>query len=192
MVRNDAEGSGASGAIEPLAAVGTLLPSGVTYVAGGGPSHGPSTRFEPHPPQHPGQSHDPGLHAARNGQGVGAHEADTQRCRHGATVALSHYVPRNAQTGRRSRRHPQQARRAIETAQEIERRGFGGIACPTLIGGAPAMCASLTHTTSTIPFWTAIQPIYLQNPRARRHCRPSARALGGGSDSGSGSVTSRC
>ena len=44
MVRNDAEGSGASGAIEPFAAVGTLLPSGVTYVAGGGPSHGPSTR----------------------------------------------------------------------------------------------------------------------------------------------------
>ncbi len=43
-MRSDADGSGASGAIEPLAAVGRLLPSGVTNVAGGGPSHGPSTR----------------------------------------------------------------------------------------------------------------------------------------------------
>ena len=34
----------AIGAMEPLAAVGMLLPSGVTYVAGGGPSQGASTR----------------------------------------------------------------------------------------------------------------------------------------------------
>ena len=39
-----AAGSGASGATEPLAAVGTLRPSGVTPASGGGPSHGPSTR----------------------------------------------------------------------------------------------------------------------------------------------------
>src|SRR6478609_5488858 len=44
IVRSDAAGSGANGAIEPFAAVGKLLPSGVTNVAGGGPSHGPSTR----------------------------------------------------------------------------------------------------------------------------------------------------
>ena len=44
MVRSDAAGSGASGAIEPLAAVGRLLPSGVTNSSGGGPSHGASTR----------------------------------------------------------------------------------------------------------------------------------------------------
>jgi hypothetical protein len=44
IVRSAADGSGASGAIEPLAAVGKLLPSGVTNVAGGAPSHGPSTR----------------------------------------------------------------------------------------------------------------------------------------------------
>lgn len=53
---------------------------------------------------------------------------------------------------------------AIEVAQEIERRGFAGIACPAL-GGAMALSASLAHTTTTIPFWTSIQPIYLQNPR---------------------------
>ena len=44
MVRNDADGSGAIAAIDPLAAVGIELPSGVTKVSGGGPSQGPSTR----------------------------------------------------------------------------------------------------------------------------------------------------
>ena len=44
IVRNTQAGSGASGAIEPLVEVGRLLPSGVTNVAGGGPSQGPSTR----------------------------------------------------------------------------------------------------------------------------------------------------
>lgn len=44
IVRNAADGSGASGTIEPFAAVGRLLPSGVTNGSGGGPSHGPRTR----------------------------------------------------------------------------------------------------------------------------------------------------
>ncbi len=43
-MRIAADASGASGAIDPLAAVGRLLPSGVTNDSGGGPSHGPSTR----------------------------------------------------------------------------------------------------------------------------------------------------
>src|SRR5882757_3845316 len=43
MVRNEHDGSGANGAIEPFADVGRLLPNGVTNVAGGGPSHGAST-----------------------------------------------------------------------------------------------------------------------------------------------------
>ena len=44
IVRNAADGSGASGTIEPFAAVGKLLPSGVTNGSGGGPSQGPRTR----------------------------------------------------------------------------------------------------------------------------------------------------
>ena len=44
MVRNAADGSGARGATEPLAAVGKLIPKGVTNGSGGGPSHGASTR----------------------------------------------------------------------------------------------------------------------------------------------------
>ncbi len=43
-VRSAADGSGASGATDPLAAVGNELPSEVTKLSGGGPSHGPSTR----------------------------------------------------------------------------------------------------------------------------------------------------
>ena len=43
-MRSWADGSGASGATEPLAAVGTLRPSGVTPASGGGPSQGASTR----------------------------------------------------------------------------------------------------------------------------------------------------
>src|SRR6478735_3529143 len=44
IVRSWADGSGAMGAIEPLAGVGMLSPRGVTPGSGGGPSHGPRTR----------------------------------------------------------------------------------------------------------------------------------------------------
>jgi alkanesulfonate monooxygenase SsuD/methylene tetrahydromethanopterin reductase-like flavin-dependent oxidoreductase (luciferase family) len=48
----------------------------------------------------------------------------------------------------------------LELAEEAERRGFAGIACPSL-GNAMGLCASLAHVTNDIPFWTSIQPIYL-------------------------------
>jgi len=48
----------------------------------------------------------------------------------------------------------------LEVAVEIERRGFAGIACPSL-GAGLALCVSLAHVTHEIPFWTSIQPIYL-------------------------------
>ena len=51
----------------------------------------------------------------------------------------------------------------LELASEAERRGFAGLACPG-VGGNLATCASLAHVTSTIPFWTSIQPIYLSQP----------------------------
>ena len=80
MVRSAADGSGASGAIEPLAAVGRLLPSGVTNGSGGGPSHGASTRASwPSAAQRPGQAEHLALHAARHRQAVGADEADAHR-----------------------------------------------------------------------------------------------------------------
>jgi alkanesulfonate monooxygenase SsuD/methylene tetrahydromethanopterin reductase-like flavin-dependent oxidoreductase (luciferase family) len=48
----------------------------------------------------------------------------------------------------------------LAAAQEAERRGFAGLACPSL-GGAMALCGSLAHVTTSMPFWTSIQPIYL-------------------------------
>ena len=51
----------------------------------------------------------------------------------------------------------------LDIAVEAERRGFAGLACPG-VGGNMALCASIAHLTSTIPFWTSIQPIYLSHP----------------------------
>ena len=54
---------------------------------------------------------------------------------------------------------------ALELAQEIERRGFSGIYCPSF-GDAVGLCLSIAHVTNTIEFGTSIQPIYLQHPAA--------------------------
>ena len=51
----------------------------------------------------------------------------------------------------------------LDIAVEAERRGFSGIACPSL-GGTMGLCVSLAHVTSTIPYWTSIQPIYYSHP----------------------------
>lgn len=62
-----------------------------------------------------------------------------------------------ASPGRRSR--------AIELAQEIERRGFSGVYCPSF-GDAVGLCLSVAHATTTVEIATSIQPIYLQHPAA--------------------------
>ncbi len=51
----------------------------------------------------------------------------------------------------------------LDLAADAERRGFAGLAVPGVAGNF-GMCASLAHVTSTIPFWTSIQPIYLSHP----------------------------
>ncbi len=51
----------------------------------------------------------------------------------------------------------------IDLAKEAERRGFTGIACPSL-GAAMALCTSLAHETTTLRFWSSIQPIYYSHP----------------------------
>jgi alkanesulfonate monooxygenase SsuD/methylene tetrahydromethanopterin reductase-like flavin-dependent oxidoreductase (luciferase family) len=51
----------------------------------------------------------------------------------------------------------------LELAGEAERRGFGGLACPSL-GATLGLCVSLAHTTDTLRFWTSIQPIYYSHP----------------------------
>ena len=80
MVRSWAEGSGAIGATEPLAAVGTLRPRGVTPASGGGPSHGPEhAHLVAEAAQRAGQAEHLTLDAAGDGQRVGADQADAHR-----------------------------------------------------------------------------------------------------------------
>lgn len=54
---------------------------------------------------------------------------------------------------------PGKRSRTLELAQEIERRNYAGIYCPSL-GDAMGFCQSLAHATSRIPFGTSIVNIY--------------------------------
>lgn len=58
---------------------------------------------------------------------------------------------------------PGRVRRMLDLAMEIESRDFAGIYCPSL-GDALALCQSLAHLTSRIPFATSVQPIYHRQP----------------------------
>lgn len=51
----------------------------------------------------------------------------------------------------------------LQLAAEAERRGFTHVACPSL-GAAMPLCTSLAHSTSTLSYFTSIQPIYLAHP----------------------------
>jgi len=51
----------------------------------------------------------------------------------------------------------------LELAAQAEQLGVEGIACPSL-GGTMGLCTSLAHTTTTIRFWTSIQPMYYSHP----------------------------
>lgn len=54
---------------------------------------------------------------------------------------------------------PGRRRRTIELAQEIERRGFAGLYSPSMFGNM-SFCEALAWNTTSIPFGTAIAPIY--------------------------------
>jgi len=54
---------------------------------------------------------------------------------------------------------PRKRRLAIATAQEAERLGFAGIYTPSAFGNM-SFCEALAWNTKTIPFGTAIAPIY--------------------------------
>ena len=54
---------------------------------------------------------------------------------------------------------PGRRRATVEMAQEIERRGFAGIFAPSMFGNL-SLCEALAWNTKTIPFGTAIAPIY--------------------------------
>ena len=51
----------------------------------------------------------------------------------------------------------------LQLAAEAEQRGFTHVACPSL-GAAMPLCTSLAHSTTTLKYFTSIQPIYLAHP----------------------------
>jgi alkanesulfonate monooxygenase SsuD/methylene tetrahydromethanopterin reductase-like flavin-dependent oxidoreductase (luciferase family) len=58
---------------------------------------------------------------------------------------------------------PGRRRDTIELAQEIERRGYGGIYMPSF-GDAMGLGVALALNTESITFGTTVQPIYLRQP----------------------------
>jgi len=57
---------------------------------------------------------------------------------------------------------PGRRRATLELAQEIERRGYAGIYCPSFCDGI-GLCEALALTTKTIPFGTSIANIYTRH-----------------------------
>lgn len=58
---------------------------------------------------------------------------------------------------------PGRRQRALEIAQEAERRGFAGLYCASF-GDNLGLCVSLSHVTSSIRFGTGIANIYVRHP----------------------------
>jgi alkanesulfonate monooxygenase SsuD/methylene tetrahydromethanopterin reductase-like flavin-dependent oxidoreductase (luciferase family) len=57
---------------------------------------------------------------------------------------------------------PGRRRATLDTAREIERRGFAGISVSSSFGNM-SQCVGLALATERIPFATAIAPIYAQS-----------------------------
>jgi alkanesulfonate monooxygenase SsuD/methylene tetrahydromethanopterin reductase-like flavin-dependent oxidoreductase (luciferase family) len=51
----------------------------------------------------------------------------------------------------------------IEIAQEIERRGFSGVYCPSLAGDGLSLCLAVAQVTKTLRVGTSIVPIYMRH-----------------------------
>lgn len=67
----------------------------------------------------------------------------------------------------------------IDLAVEAEARGFAGIATPS-VGGAIGFAVTLATSTSTIPFFTAIQPTFFSVPRELGTIASHIHELSGG------------
>ena len=72
---------------------------------------------------------------------------------------------------------PGRRRLTIELCQETERRGFAGIYSPSPFG-AMSLCEALAWNTNTIPFGTAIAPIYQRTIVDFVHERGAQEGLG--------------
>jgi alkanesulfonate monooxygenase SsuD/methylene tetrahydromethanopterin reductase-like flavin-dependent oxidoreductase (luciferase family) len=74
---------------------------------------------------------------------------------------------------------PGRRRATLELAQEIERRGYAGIYCPSFCDGI-GLCEALALTTKTIRFGTAIANIYTRHPSDYAQTAALIHELSGG------------
>jgi alkanesulfonate monooxygenase SsuD/methylene tetrahydromethanopterin reductase-like flavin-dependent oxidoreductase (luciferase family) len=58
---------------------------------------------------------------------------------------------------------PGRRQATIDLAQEIERRGFSGIYCPSLAGDGLSLCLAIALTTKELRVGTSIAPIYTRH-----------------------------
>ena len=86
---------------------------------------------------------------------------------------------------------PGRRRATLDTAREIERRGFAGISVSSSFGNM-SQCVGLALATERIAFATAIAPIYAQSvDEFAQTCAYLHEVSGGGFSSGSASPTHR-
>lgn len=74
---------------------------------------------------------------------------------------------------------PGRRRATLETAREIERRGFAGIYCPSPFGGLN-LCEALALVTERIPFGITVAPIYARHPEDFAQTAAFVHELSGG------------
>jgi alkanesulfonate monooxygenase SsuD/methylene tetrahydromethanopterin reductase-like flavin-dependent oxidoreductase (luciferase family) len=74
---------------------------------------------------------------------------------------------------------PGRRQRTLELAQEIERRGFSGIYCPSF-GDGMGLCLALALTTKEIRFGTSIANIYTRHPNDFAASASTIHELSGG------------
>ena len=74
---------------------------------------------------------------------------------------------------------PGRRKATLELAQEIERRGFAGIYCPSF-GDGMGLCLALALSTHEIRFGTAIANIYTRHPNDYAQAASTVHELSGG------------
>ena len=74
---------------------------------------------------------------------------------------------------------PGRRKATLELAQEIERRGFAGIYCPSF-GDGMGLCLALALTTRKIRFGTSIANIYMRHPFDYAQAASTIHELSGG------------
>lgn len=74
---------------------------------------------------------------------------------------------------------PGRRRQTLELAQEIERRGFAGLYCPSF-GDGLALCEALALVTERIPFGTSIANIYTRHVTEFAHTASFIHEVSGG------------